>query len=514
MNAVCCALGEFVKRTLLTSFIVAIVTISGGVCPAPIQGQEQATQISQRVDFGKRLRDWDGFGVTYVETHQTRDFTKHEEDYGGLSLLSPEKRQEVLALIFGGNGLKPSLIKMFLDPFHEGNTEADKGKFDHITTARWMNYFAKEGLALTRKRGDNLTIIGTLYGPPAWMTKQRFVRGRDLDPARMPDLGEYMISWVKYLRNSEGLPVKYISPHNEGESATRWDPEGKTPGSITSDHNMWWPPEQVVDFIKVVRPMLDKQALGDVGVACGETSSWVHFNSYGYPKAIMGDAEALHSLGLVTSHGFGQNYESEGTDVIEKMRPDLHSWTTSSTWGKMDAEFVDNIRGQIYEDHINGYIPWAVIQRPGEWIGNDPNPGTAINVHEDGTYTLEPGYYLYKQVSRVGQAGMAIADVSSPTDGVGLMGFAANGTRNPDAFVVINKSAVEKHISIQVEGSAAHSFSAIRSIPGEMYSGAGEFRIESGAVDYVAPAQSVTTFVGRYARLSHTTGGAHEAVHN
>jgi hypothetical protein len=410
-------------------------------------------------------------------------------------------------MIFGADGLRPSLIKMFLDPFHEGYTAADNdnqdpnvinmARFDHQTTTAWMRFFAKQGLARTRKRGGGLTIITTLYGPMPWGTKQKFVRGRDLDPAMKFEVAEYMISWVKYLRETEKLPVKYISLHNEGESPNRWDPEAKTSGSANHDHNMWWPPEQVVDFLKFMRPMLDKQGLKDVGIADGEPSSWVNFNSFGYAKAILADPVALQNLGLITSHGFGRVYQSEGTDAIRSKRPELHAWTPSGTWGKMDVSFVDNIRGQIYENHINGFIPWAVLQRPIKWVGGDPNPGTAFNVHEDRTYSVERGYYFYKQVCPVGQAGMAVATVSPVTGGVGLIGFAANGTRHPDAFLVINTGDAAKEVPIQIAGSKAKSFRATRTSPGELFQAAGQFDVKSGSIAYSAPAGSVTTFVAR-----------------
>ena len=72
-----------------------------------------------RIDFDKVLNQWDGFGVNYVETAQTRDYEKDAQEYGGFSTLSEEKRQEIIDLTFGEDGLKPGVVKMFLDPFHQ-----------------------------------------------------------------------------------------------------------------------------------------------------------------------------------------------------------------------------------------------------------------------------------------------------------------------------------------------------------------------------------------------------------
>lgn len=194
--------------------------------------------LAMKVDFGQKVRDWDGFGVNYVETHQTRDYRKLQDEYGGFSLLSPDKREKILDMIFGADGLRPSLIKMFLDPFHEGYTAADNdnqdpnvinmARFDHQTTTAWMRFFAKQGLARTRKRGGGLTIITTLYGPMPWGTKQKFVRGRDLD--RMIVFGEGSLwkaihEFVVHChgeRNHHGLGNQRIIPdeNHAGNSGT------------------------------------------------------------------------------------------------------------------------------------------------------------------------------------------------------------------------------------------------------------------------------------------------------
>ena len=109
-------------------------------------------------------------------------------------------------------------------------------------------------------------------------------------------------------------------------------------------------------------------------------------------------------------------------ELLRAKRPELHAWTTSMSWSKMDARFVDSIRVQIYDVKVNAAIPWAALQRIGDWIGGDPNPGTAFNVDDQGQVFIRPGYYFYKQVSRAGQPGMAVASVSSSGEDVMLMG--------------------------------------------------------------------------------------------
>lgn len=462
-----------------------------------------------QVDFAHTLRPWDGFGVNYVEVAQTRDYAADPQDYGGFSILAEQDRHAILDLIFGDDGLRPGIVKLFLDPFHQplpprdGSSARDLGGYEHTTTTRWMRLFAREGLRRTRARGDDLQMFATLYGPPAWMTRQRVVRGRDLDPAHAEACARYLIDWARYLRQEEGLPLRYLSLHNEGEDWERWPADG-VGGDPVHDHNMYWPPEQVVRFLKLVRPLLDACDLRDVGVSPGETTNWYRFAEWGYADAIADDPEALEALGLITSHGFSAlswsrwyaDWRSSGIDTLRERRPELRAWVTSTSWSKMDVSFVNELRQNIYGAKVNAIVPWAAVQRHRLWVGGDPNPGTAVVVHEDGSYAVQPGYHFYKQVSRAGQPGMAVAQVRANDSEVGLIGFSGAGRRHPDALVVLNLAERERALPISVRGSASAAFDGYRTSETERYAPIGTHALIDQVLTYVAPPRSATTFYG------------------
>jgi O-glycosyl hydrolase len=467
-------------------------------------GQEKDfTAVRARVDFSKNLRVWDGFGVNYVETAQTPDYSRDPQEYGGFSLLTEAERQQILDMIFGDDGLKPGVVKMFLDPYHQ--SEAG-GPYDHETTTKWMRYFVQGGLERTRGRGENLQILTTLYGPPAYVTKQKFVRGRDLDPEKKLDCAQYVVEWARYLKEN-GFPIRYVSLHNEGEDWQRWPPKGESANWENGhDYNLFWPPEQVVDFVKILRTLLDQAGLKEVGVTPGECTNWYRFSAWGYADAIAEDEGALASLGLITSHGFYSGtygrwfgeHRSVGTDTLRAKRPELHAWVTSTSWSSMDANSIKEMHGNIYTAKVNSITPWACIQRPEKWVGGDPNPGTAFRVHEDGTYEIMQGYYVYKQVCRAGQPGMGVAWTSAMDSEVALIAFSSNGTRNTDAFVVTNLGKQAKSIVVHISGSAYRSFDVFRTTDGgERYKAIGSHSLRGDNITYQAPARSVTTFQGK-----------------
>ena len=493
------------RKTLL--FLIAGLAIT-------ITAQGQAldfTAVEATVDFSRTLQEWDGFGFNYVETAHSSDMKEFNQEYGGFSLLDAREKQEIVDLVFGEQGLKVGLVKMFLGSLHQ--TEAG-GPFDHRYTTENMRYFVREGLNLTRGNGRDLTIITTLYGPPGYTTKQKVHRGRDLDPEFREAVADYMVDWIRFLKEEEGFPVKYISLHNEGEDWRRWNQEGYTDFE-GHDYNMYWPPAQVMDFVKLMPQKLKAAGLEDVGVTPGETTNWYRFGTWGYVEAFLQDPEALNSMALITSHGFYRGvygrwfgeHKSTGIDRLRAVRPELHAWVTSTSWSKMDAFNIKEMHGNIYTAKVNAIIPWAGIQRPPHWVGGDPNPGSAFTVSEAGEYRVRPGYYFYKQISRAGQPGMKVAEASVMDSETAVIAFASNGTNNPDAFIVTNINSQDQKIAVRVLGAGATQFEAYRTTKSpdaedvdhidEKYIPLGDYNLKNGLIIFDAPAGSVTTFFAK-----------------
>lgn len=484
------------KNNLFLLFTLSSVLLSAQ------DNEFKATRVD--IDFSAKIREWDGFGFNYVETAQTLDYKEDPQEYGGFSLLDEQEKAEIIDLVFGEDGLKVGLVKMFLDPWHQ---EKAKGPFDHERSTQNMRAFVKAGLDKTKARGANLSIITTLYGPPPFMTQQKFLRGRDFDPTMKNELCNYYVDWAKYL-DTNGFPIKYISLHNEGEDWSRWPSDGKS-GNIGEghDYNMYWPTDLINEMITSVRKGLDKEGLNQVGVTNGENTNWYRFMNWGYAYGLYDNDKALSNLDLVTSHGFYYGFigtrwygdhESSGIDLIREKRPDMKAWVTSTSWGKMDTYFVTEMQGNIYTSKVNGIIPWAGIQRPTKWVGGDPNPGAAIWVNEDGSYTVLPGYYFYKQVSRAGQPGMAVVRATSRQTVTPVIAFGKDDTNNPNAFVLVNNSDTwTKEMQVNIKGTSAKKFIAYRTTMGEdgdRYKEIGTFEVTDGYINTTLPVSSVTTF--------------------
>ncbi len=456
------------------------------------------------VDFSRTFQTWDGFGFNYVESCQHRDYPVNPQDYGGFSLLNERQKEEIIDLVFAEDGLDVDIVKMFLDPWHQ---EEPGGAFDHESSTANMLEFVEGGVAKKAPRGEELEVISTLYGPPAWATRQQFIGGRDLDHSMFEPLADYMVAWAAFLQG-RGIPIKHLSIHNEGEDFYRWDFNDGTQRLPGFDYNAYWRPDEVNDFVLLLNHRLKQQGLGHIGVTNGEPSNWTRFYNWGYAWPLYENEEALNALSILTTHGFingdfnrlsYSQVNSKTTDLLRSKRPDLHAWVTSFSWGEMDTRFVKMMYEHIYVAGVNALIPWAGIQVPSRWINGDPNPGTAILVGEDGSYEVTTGYYIYKQMTQAGRRGMAIAHTMTANPVSRLIAFAGNETGHPDAFVLESNIFIWKlPFRIEVKGSEYSHFKAYRTLVdgSEKFKAIGIFKVENGGIVYDAPRGSVTTFIG------------------
>lgn len=467
-----------------------------------LSGQIQA--IPAEVNFSNCLQEWDGFGFNYVEACQTRNYENAPQDYGGFSLLSEQQRKEILELVFGEEGLQVEIVKMFLDPFHQTQPG---GPFNHEWTTKNMLFFVENGLDICRRNGRDLTVLTTLYGPPAWATQQRFLGGRDLDTTQFDHLAAYMIDWARFLRQ-RNIPVRYLSIHNEGEDFYRWTFDEGKQRMVRFDYNAYWPPRQINDFIKVLHGAIQETDFPDLHVTNGEPSNWTRFYQWGYAWQLYEDEDVLNALGLLTTHGFyNGDYrklsysQTNGatTNLLRQKRPELHAWITSFSWGDMDATLTRQVHEHIYTAGVNAVIPWAGIQHPESWIEGDPNPGTAIIIRSNGRYEISQGYYFYKQLTSAGHRGMAVANTYIANSQANLIAFAGNDTGHPDAFVVTDYIGIwGLPFAIRVKGTDHKRFRACRTMEDgtEKYKDIGVFELKNGVLNYDPPKGSVTTFIG------------------
>ena len=69
----------------------------------------------------------------------------------------------------------------------------------------------------------------------------RYLSAVGRDTTYKYEAAKYLISWAKFLRETEGFPVAYVCLHNEGEDWKRWPLDGSTAGTPNHDYDLYWP---------------------------------------------------------------------------------------------------------------------------------------------------------------------------------------------------------------------------------------------------------------------------------
>ncbi|MBD3375995.1 hypothetical protein GF406_13245, partial [candidate division KSB1 bacterium] len=337
------------------------------------------------------------------------------------------------------------------------------GAFNHEWSTRNMRFFVQQGLERANAQQESVRIITTLYGPPAFMTQHHSPSSSVLKPGYKKDLALYMIDWVTYLKE-HGYPVQYLSIHNEGTDWLRWPhyENHRNDVMLDRDYNLLWRPRDIAEFMAYMKPIMIRQGLSDVGLTPGEPINLFRFDHFGIAYEIARNAEALNSIDLITSHGFGignplgrgyADAHNHGATLLHKDRPDLKTWITSMSWGQTGTIFCAEMYEHLYGNRASAIIPWAGIQRYSEWGEKNKHAACAITVLEDSTFQINKEYYFYKQYSRAGRPGMRVVKTYVNRPDVLIAAFAQDKSDHADAFVVINLGESLKYASDMIEFS-------------------------------------------------------------
>jgi O-glycosyl hydrolase len=461
------------------------------------------------VDFSNKLRHWDGFGVSYSDADCGLNTSNFLQGFNGYSRLPPETRLQISDLFFGQLGLRPGIIRIFLDPFRQDYLESEKDEESPIDLRDYkfgfdisgVRQFCSDALRSVKKWGGDIKVVATCLSPPGWMTKQKELSGRDLDPISRTAFARYIVSWIKFLSEEYNFPIKFVSLHNFGELWECWTDKGaQTDISVCNAPNIYWPPEQVIDYLKLVRRMLDRNGLQQVGLTPGETMSWAHFHEWGYADALIEDPLALSSLNLLTSHNCSHfekckglhDWRSAGVDLIRDKFPEIHAWQTSTGSSISDSLSVLDIHNSIYSSKVNAIITDAIVCNNDFFAQRD----ALISINQGGLWSINASFNYFKSLCRAGQPGMNICKVVCNGSQIILVGFSSNTTRNPDSFVVANSADSSCELPIEIRGSASNTFSAFRTSSLENYIRLETIPVREGRLTYRAPGNSVTSFFG------------------
>jgi hypothetical protein len=456
------------------------------------------------VDFSKKIRLWDGFGISIgtepCDSHEHVPAILNRE----LKHLSDDNQHAIVELLFGKDGLHIAIVKIILHPSIQDTIETryDEGDPMIISEDHFTSFYKSTGLLcqksvkITASWGGEIKLLCTFSNPPPWMIIHNKNGTKELDPAYRVNFARYMVSWVKQLLLNK-LPVSWISIHKNGES---WEDVKNNMFNINNDCiSIYWSPELMVDIIKKLRHMLDINDLLHVKLSTGETRNLFRFAHWGYAFQLTEDPVAIDSLDLITSDALNETHAvenfmvncSSGIDDVRQKKTDLHAWITCIEDEKIDAISLVKITNYIYYCKLNSII-WGNALGSSFSIRN-----SIISINVDDSWELSDSYYYLKLICRAGMPGMALCQVIANITGVSFIGFSCNNTKSQDSFMVINATDKTIDIPIEIRGSVSQLFNLYRTSPAEKYAALGTVYVKEGRINYRVLPFSATAFYGQ-----------------
>ncbi len=294
----------------------------------------------------------------------------NEQGWNALSVLSAEKRREVLRALFDpqeGLGLSVCRVPIGSSDYalerYTLNETAGDIEMKHFSIERDRLHlipYIKEALAIQPR----LRLWGSAWTPPTWMKDNHgFDSGNFLDE---PDVyrayANYLLKFIRAYR-AEGLPMEAVAVQNE-------------PGTLTNYPSCDWTAMQYLTFIRdYLGPLFRKEGLEDA----------IILGTFNQPKLVSHALTVLtdqHARSFVARAGM-QWYSLGFIDDLRRITPGLEIWQTETdcgNWFWLPGYDPDKPQNDI----VYAAYTWKLIR---DWIK------AGVSVYNLWNMVLEPGGY-------------------------------------------------------------------------------------------------------------------------
>jgi O-glycosyl hydrolase len=340
-------------------------------------------------------------------------------------------------------------------------------------------------------------LIATSWTPPEWMKLHddpsrtpkecyncnscpvgdpaRAVCGGRLDPKYYEEYAEYLVAYVRILKQEAGIDLYGISIQNEPYFANPFESNVVKPGEYGA-------------LLEVVGRRFRNEGLTTRLFGPEHMAEW----SWGVQKDYVSnifDNEGGHYLDIYALHGYvdgvapdygsADGWTSLKTNISDQYGKAL--WMTETSGYPQTEKGAMDLAKSMYLalrfGEISAWVYWSV----------SGDPGSEFSIMANGEPTLL--YYVSKQFFKYLRPGAIRVDATAEDAGILPLAF-KNPTDGSMSIVLINTSASEKDVALEIPVRPAQ-FTAYRT-------SATENCIEAGTVgDAVSlPPSSITTLVG------------------
>lgn len=392
-----------------------------------------AAAFAIRVDDTARFQQMDGFGISITDA-SAYNLTTH---------LSAAKRAEVLAQLFGSDGIGLSLVRqpmgacdfnrqMYSYDDAAGDTDLASfsvGKDDEVIVP-----ILKQALGIN----PALRVIASPWSAPGWMKTSGSMIGGALKPELSATYAKYFAQFVAAYAQ-RGIPIYAVTPQNEpGYSPTNYPGMTMTAAVQT-------------DFIKnYLGPQL--AALPQPPrILCYDHN----YDGWTTPATILADSGAAAFVAGSAFHHYGGSPSSMTT--LHNQYPDQGVWFTEGGIGTWNNTFSNLAHEMIAipRNWAKSVIFWnaALDEHNGPaLIGANPNEGM-VTIRSDATDVVQYNHQFYYlgHESKFVRPGAWRVDSTSVDGNIETVAFV-----NPDrsiALVVYNANSAAKAVAVTWQGA-------------------------------------------------------------
>ncbi|KAF2656586.1 glycoside hydrolase family 30 protein [Lophiostoma macrostomum CBS 122681] len=317
----------------------------------------QASTIT--VDLSKTYQTMDGFGTseTFQRANQIHALSPELQRYA-LDLLFNQTSGAGLSILRNGIGSSPDSSSdhmVSIQPKSPGGPSATpKYVWDGNDNSQvWVSTEAAKTYGVT-------TFYADAWSAPGYMkTNNNDANGGSLCGVSgatcasgdwRQAYADYLVQYMSYYK-SVGVDITHVGFLNE-------------PDLTTSYASMRSSGQQAADFIKVLRPTLDRANMTGVKIACCDAEGW---SSQGSMLGAMGSVEGM--LGVVTAHSYTSQPTtplSTKSRVWQTEAADLQgAWTTSWYTNSGAGEgllWAQKISDAVVHANCSAYLYWIGVQ--------------------------------------------------------------------------------------------------------------------------------------------------------
>jgi glucuronoarabinoxylan endo-1,4-beta-xylanase len=341
-------------------------------------------------------------------------------------------------------------------------------------------------------------LIATSWTPPVWMKlhddpertpaecyncngcpvgdPNRRVCGGRLDPKYYEEYAEYLLAYIKILKQEANIDLYALSIQNEPFFANPFE------SNVVK-------PEEFADILHVVGEKFRKEGITTKIFGPEHMAEWSWGVQQNYVNNIFKNGEDNSYLDVYAVHGYVDGVapdfgSADGWTALKNNISKAHHkplWMTETSGYPQTQEGAMNLARSMYLalrfGEISAWVYWGIS---GE-------SGSSFSIMADGEPTIL--YYVSKQFYKYIRPGAIRVDAESDDSGVLPLAF-KNPTNGALTLVMINSGDVTKEVSLDIP-VRPDGFTAYRT-------SASENSVEAGTITNTVslPAQSITTLVG------------------